>query len=634
VESVNSELRNLGGDGLASESRIRLVREQLERILASAGFQSAARRTRLLRYLVEQTLENRDDSLKESVIAVDVFERAPNYDPKVDSVVRVEIGRLRSRLVEYYAQAGADAPVRIEIPKGGYRPVFLFRDSEPAYRDIFETPRTPERRPRPHWIRIAACAAALAVCAIIWLARRASDAPVTLAVLPFLNFTGDARNDYLCDGVSEELTDTLAQSAVLRVVSRTSAFQYKGKSADAREVGQKLGAGALLEGSVARRGEGLHVVAQLIRAGNGYHLWSQSYDAREAQLPAIEAEIGRAVQQRLAPAKAGSPGIENERAAKNPEAHDLYLRAAYEFNRRTAESIQRALELAQQAAREDPSYAQPYVLMAASESQLSTLLAEPPQVAAERARRDITQALALDPGNEGAHAQKAMLAYTDEWDWPQAERDFRRALAAGSHSSAENLYGWCLITRGRFDESRRHLQIAAELDPLSLGPQLNQVEELFAERRYAAAKEKDAQVLKIAPENLVALQMASSIAFWQNDCGAASASSGKLLKLYHGSGYARLATLGAEAICGHRKEALAHLDELSRGDPPGYLSPYSLAAVFAIRRDADRAFAFLEKSAEMREPALLMLKVDRPFDTLRGDARLVALERRLGLAAN
>ena len=631
--SVNRELGNLGGGGLTSEPRIALVREQLERILASAGFQSAARRTRLLRYLVEQTLENRDDALKESVIAVDVFERTPDYDPKVDSVVRVEIGRLRSRLVEYYAQAGGDAPVRIEIPKGGYRPIFVFRDSEPPDGAISQPPRTPERHLRPRWIAITAFAVVLAVCAIVGLARTASGA-ATLAVLPFLNFTGDARNDYLCDGVSEELTDILAQSAGLRVVSRTSAFQYKGKSADAREVGERLGAGALLEGSVARRGEDVHVVAQLIRAGNGYHLWSQSYDAPEAQLPAIEAEIGRAVQQRLAPSKTGAATIDEERAAKNPEAHDLYLRAAYEFNRRTVESIRRAVELAQLAAQEDSSYAQPYVLMAASESQLATLLAQPPHPAAERARQDIAKALALDPENEGAHAQNAMLAYTDGWDWPQAELEFRRVLASGSHASAENLYGWCLITRGRFDEARRHLQMAAELDPLSLGPQLNQVSELFAERRYAAAKEKDAQVLKIAPDNLVALQMATSIAFWQNDCRAASVSSGNVLRLYRGSPYAQLSTLAAEAICGHSEEARAHLDELSRGDPPGHLSPYSLAAIFAIRRDSDRAFTYLEKSAELREPALLMLKVDRPFDSLRSDARLSALERRLGLAAN
>ncbi len=649
-------------------SRDALVREQLARILRSPGFQGANRRTRLLRYLVEEVLEGRGDSLKELVIATEVFERSPNYDPQVDSLVRVEMGRLRSRLTEYYGQAGAGEPVVIEIPKGSYRPAFVIRaqsapglsaaqaETAPGFKAGLSAVPSAERSVepvaapvaegnlglvggigRPWWRNgkslAAGTVAGVVMVGAVWLLRT-GNLPVarSIAVLPFLNLSGDTANEYLGDGISEEVTEALAQSGDLRVVARTSAFQYKGKSADVREMGKKLGAGALLEGSVGRRGEELHVVAQLIRTSDGYHLWSQAYDAGIAELPSVEAQIGQAVRQKLDPSAAAPMATARDAtAARDPEAHDLYLRAAFEFSRRTVASTRRAIELAQQSVETDSSYAQPYVLMAAAESQLSTLFAETPHAASQRASQDVAKALALDPGNNGAHAQQAILAYTDRWNWPQAEREFRIALATGSHGSAENLYGWCLMTRGRFAEARRHLEIAAELDPLSLGPQLNQVEEMGAEGNYPEARRKVEQVLKTAPANFIALALANSVAIGEKDCTGIANWSEKLLAAYPQSPYAHLAALAEDGYCGHPERVGAKLTEILSGHPAGYLSAYSLAEVFAVRGDADRSISYLRKSAEMREPTVLMLKVDRAFDSLRQDARLVAVERQIGL---
>jgi Tfp pilus assembly protein PilF len=271
------------------------------------------------------------------------------------------------------------------------------------------------------------------------------------------------------------------------------------------------------------------------------------------------------------------------------------------------------------------------VLLAAAESQLSTLFAQSPHEASERARQYIAKALALDPGNHGAHAQLAMLEYIDRWDWPRAEHEFRIALATGSHGSAENLYGWCLMTRGRFAEARRHLEIAAELDPLSLGPQLNQVEELLAERNYQEARHKVEQILDTAPSNFVALALASSVAIYQHDCPAIGAWTGKLLQVYPQSPYSHIQALGQDGFCGHPERVDAKLAEILSGHPPGYLSPYSLAAVYAIRGDADRAVSYLQKSADLREATILLLKGDRAFDRVRQDRRIVALERQIGL---
>jgi Tfp pilus assembly protein PilF len=261
---------------------------------------------------------------------------------------------------------------------------------------------------------------------------------------------------------------------------------------------------------------------------------------------------------------------------------------------------------------------------------LTTLQAQAPRAGAERAWEDIAKALALDPANSGAHAQKALLAYTDHWDWPQAEKEFQLALAGGSHGSAENLYGWCLITRGRFEEARRRLQMAAELDPLSLGPQLNQIELLMVERKYPEAKRKVEQILRTAPANPVALSQAAAIGFWQRDCAGATAASRKLLEAYPQAPGPRLSALAADYVCGHTDEASAATRELFR-HPSGYLSPYSMAGAAAIGGNADSTIEYLQQSAELHEPRLLMLKWDRVFEGVRQDPRFIALERRLGL---
>jgi TolB-like protein/Tfp pilus assembly protein PilF len=640
---------------LADAFRAAEVRRQLDRILADSAFSGASRRSRLLRYLVEQALEDRPEGLKESVIATEVFERAPGYDPQIDSVVRVEVGRLRDRLAEYYVRAGPEEPVHIEIPRGGYRPMFAFRERAPQAGVATSLPGThaeagaqdpgvdpgqekarsdsdsDARAGRRRWKSAAAAVAAIAAILTtwaIWRARTSTPAtPTAVAVLPFLNLSGDASDDYLGDGISEELTETLAEFNDLRVVARTSSFQYKGKNVDIREIGQKLQAGAVIEGSVARRGGEFHVIAQLIRTADGYHLWSHTYDTSPAELPSVEAGIARAAREKLAPASPATKEI----AAQNPEAHDLYMRAAYEMNLRTADSEKRAIALAQQAVERDPSFAQPYVIMAAGESQLNTLLAQSPHAGAQRALTDIAKALALDPQNSAAHAQRAYLAYTDQWDWPEAERQFRLAVSAGSHSSAENLYGWSLMTRGRFAEARQHLQNAAELDPLSLGPQLNQVSELMNERNYPEAKNKVESILRTAPANPVALYLASAIAFWQGDCPVATALGQKLMDLYPDALYARMSTVGANIVCGRPPGAKAAAADLLQKHPSAYISPYSVAAAYALERDADNAMSSLQKSAELHEPVILSLKVDRVFDSIRQDARFIALERRLGL---
>lgn len=603
------------------QSEKNAIREQLNRVLSNPAFSGANRRSRLLRYLVEETLEDRGELLKESVIAAEVFDRSPDYDPQVDSVVRVEVGRLRARLAEYYEKTGPQDAVRIEIPKGGYKPIFVFRDG---------AEKTPGRAWAWKWIAPVAIAGALIAAVALWRARLQPPAGIgTVAVLPFLNLSGNAADEYLSDGISEELTEGLAESRDLRVVARTSAFQYKGKSEDVREIGRNLRVGAVLEGSVSRRDDAhVRVIAQLIRTSDGYHLWSRTYDGTRSEIPQMENEIAQALRERLLPASAAPP---REIAARDPEAHDLYIRAAYALNQHTVAATRQADDLARQAVAKEPALAQPYVLMAAAELQLSTLLAQPADVSAKLAWDDVGKALAIDPESSSAHGLKALLAYTDRWDWPLAEKEFQMALASGSHASAENLYGWCLMTRGRFAESRRHLETASELDPLSLGPQLNQVEELIAERSDRQARRKVEEILRIAPANPVAQVLGLEVAYWQKDCAAATDFNRGGFAPNPAAGRPSLGNLVASAACGRSDEIAAQLEVLGKTKPSDFPSPYLAAEAFAIGNDAGRAISYLQMSAERREATLLQLKVDRVFEPLHQDPRFLALERRLGL---
>jgi len=254
---------------MTAEDQVRL---ELERILGSPQFAAAQRRSRLLRFLVEHSLDGEAGDLKESVIAYEVFDRAADHDPKVDSLVRVEMGRLRSRLIEYYADLGKNDAVHIEIPSGRYAPLVTISKATRVAESV-----SVERPSRSNgWLWVTALLLASGIAAAVygtwWWMQRAAEQP-SIAVLPFLNLTGNPDEEFLGDSITDELTGTFAESGDLRVVARTSAFVFKGKNADVREIGRRLGANAVLEGSISRRPDQLSIVAQLIRSQDGYHLW-------------------------------------------------------------------------------------------------------------------------------------------------------------------------------------------------------------------------------------------------------------------------------------------------------------------------------------------------------------------------
>jgi TolB-like protein len=600
------------------------VLDALGRILRSPGFQNSARRGQLLRYVVERTLAGEAGAISEYGIGIDVFGKPPSFDPRLESIVRTEFSRLRQKLAEYYAGAGCAEPVIIAFPPRSYVPEFTF-GAVPARASGLRPAGPGSSRRR------AVAVVAVALCIVagggVWLLERAPARPIALVVLPFENLSSDRGDDYLADGLTEELTNQLAQAKDLRVVARTSASLFKGKAADIRQVGRQLGAGAALEGSIAPQSGRLRVTAQLNRTSDGTHLWSRSYDASSGDMLGVEQDIARSVASALTGRARADRGLAD--GTRDPEAHDLYLRA-YHLALGAPPDYAGSLGLFRQALARDPAYVNAYLGIARVDIALVHMTAQPPDEAIPHARAALEAALRYDPTSGEARGLLADLIAVYDWDWPRAEREFRRALADGAQSTTRSLYGSLLATRGRFGEAQAQLRLAEDADPLGMGPRFNQFMAFYLEHDYAAARGVLRGMLDLRPGQFDARFMLGTLAFTERDCSAARREYQWAAE--HLAAPVTQVGLALSAACSSdRTQALAHIQQAEQPSAGGYTSPYQLAICYAAIGDRDAALSWLERSAGRREMQLLYLKYDPAFDGMRSDPRYVALERRVGL---
>ena len=318
------------------------VRRQLERVLESRGFTRNERLSRFLRFLVERHLEGRDGQLKESVIGTAVFGRRPDYNPKQDAIVRTEAGRLRARISEYYKDEGKADPLIIEVPKGGYVPVLSRADKVAGRQKTSLLWR---------WGAVGIGVALIASLLTLWLTHR--DVPITIAVLPLENVSRDPSNEYLADGLTDELIRNLSIIEGLVPRSRTSSFTFKGKQRSVREAGEQLHAEYIVEGSVLRSGQKLRIIAQLVRVRDDFPIWSGKYDREVNDIFMIQDEISRGIVNSLR-LKLGRGRRRYETSA---EAYDLYLRAStFEFQQGTV-GIDESVGSFERVIAKDPSFA-------------------------------------------------------------------------------------------------------------------------------------------------------------------------------------------------------------------------------------------------------------------------------------
>jgi tetratricopeptide (TPR) repeat protein len=417
------------------------------------------------------------------------------------------------------------------------------------------------------------------------------------------------------------------------VVARTSAFQFKGKGQDVREIGRALNAGAILEGSISNREGNFRVVVQLIRAADGYHLWSRTYDTTLADLSRIETEIAGSTEQTLLPDRkaATEASLAASGPSPNPEAHDLYMRAIYQLQLHTADSLRASLRLSQEAVRIDPQYVRAYFAIARAETSLSAIGVISGREATDVGRAAAQNALAIDPQFSDAHAYMAHSTYTYDWDWPAAEKEYALALQGeGSHGQAHSLYGWGLMTRKRFDEARSHLETAEDLDPQSPGSRQNMVTDLIFERKFPAAKREIAGIFKLYPKSLVAERDLGWVAILENDCAAARSSAQTAAEWYPEQGDPT-GSPTMKAHCGQPEEARRQLEKMANDAEKEFVSPYGMAQGYAALNDADHAIEYLQKSADAKESVILYLEIDTLLDPIRKDPRFTALEKKVGL---
>src|SRR5262249_5267943 len=309
------------------------VQSALRKILASRPFQGSERMCRFLQFVVDHALSENQAPLKEHLLAEHVFDRDGSFDPRTDTIVRVEARRLRAKLKEYYGDEGKDDPVIIELPERGYRPAFRIQ--------LHSTPA-------PAWriktkVMLMAASVVLAAGVAIWLLTlQRKPAVESIVVLPFVNLSGNPENDFFGEGLTEEISNALASFPQLRVVARTSAFQFKGRGEDVRLIGERLGVRNVLEGSVRKEGNKIRVTAQLVSVQDGMHLWSQTYERELGSVLDIEQQITRSIADSLKIhfAAEGNRTIGRPETSE-PEAHELYLKGRYFWYKGTPPDIKK-----------------------------------------------------------------------------------------------------------------------------------------------------------------------------------------------------------------------------------------------------------------------------------------------------
>lgn len=488
------------------------IRESLARIFQSRQFSNAERRRRLLEYLVDETLAGRGGSLKEFKIGVDVYGRdGETYDPRIDPVIRVDIGRLRTKLGEYYAAEGRNDAVRIELPKGSY--AVLFQTASPPQEFATGELTTPEPVPgsRPRWPMIVALGLSLGMAAAaigLWENRRHSPARLdSLAILPFANLTADPANDYFSDGLSDDLNATLGRIKNLRVISRASTFQFKTRKKTPSEIGRELGVRVILEGSVQRSAGQIRVIAQLISAPDGSQIWSELFDGQGMDLLRLEDGIAHAVAARL------GDSVPPTFAKRDPEIHDLYLRGRFLQVQQNPAALMQAVEIYKQALARDPRDAECNASLAAAEIYLSNLGQISPEEAYRVAQPLLQRALETDPSYGEAYFMQAALAYLKDHNWPPAEAGMKKAVELSPNApNIRNNYGTLLMYRGRFDEAAVQFAKGREIDPLNVMPHFNMGNLYSFERAYARAEAEYRTVVETNPRNLpVRLSLANDL---------------------------------------------------------------------------------------------------------------------------
>ena len=457
----------------------------------------------------------------------------------------------------------------------------------------------------------------------------------SIAVLPLDNFSGDPKQEYFADGMTDELTTDLAKISGLRVISRGSVMRYKGtQRPPTPEIAKTLNVDAVVEGSVMKIGDKVRITAQLIDAPGDKHLWAENYERDARDVMALQDEVALAIAREI---NVELTSDERARFASarpvNPQAYEAYLKGRFNLSsggsfsgaggRKTQEQFELAIKL-------DPGFALAYTGLADLYGYAADNTLEPAKVVPKQ-RAAAEEALQLDDSLAEAHASLAMIKFWNDYDWAGAEREFRRAIELNpSYAPAHDQYGWLLMYEGRFDESLAENRRASELDPLSPLFTNDLSHPLMYQARYQAAKEQVSKALELDPDSAYAYCTLGLIDIEAGKFKEATSELEKARKMDPIPYYA--AWLGyAYAASGERRKAQATIVELEQASSKQWVSPFATAIIYLGLGEKRQALDGLEKAYAARSQWMTLLKVDKMFDPIRSEPRFIALLKKVGL---
>jgi len=455
----------------------------------------------------------------------------------------------------------------------------------------------------------------------------------SLVVLPFTN-TGNLPNaEYLSDGISEALINSLTELQQLKVIARSTAFRYKGKDPDPQELGRDLNVRAVLMGQVRQMGDALNIQVDLVDATTGAQLWGEEYDRKVSDVLSIKQAIARLVTEKLRVRLTG----EDEqhlvrRDTTNTEAYQYYLRGRYSWNKRTADGIRKAIEQFQQSIDRDPNFALAYVGLADCYVLMEEYTGAPSSESLPKARAAVDRALQIDDSLAEAHTTSAFI-YEIQWRWTEAESEYKLAISLNpNYPTAHHWLSVYYQMKRQFDDQLREIKLAQELDPLSPIIGENVSEAYFLKNDFNSAIEQSKKVLELDPSFPYSYRNLGYAHLKLRRYEAATAEFQKAVEL-SGRASDYLSALGyCYAVTGKRDEALAILKELEERYARRESAGLYLASVYAGLDDKDQAFAWLEKDFEQRSGVLAFITWWFPLEDLRSDSRYADLVRRMGLS--